>query len=144
MSVVVIVVGLLGGAVLGAVFGFSLGLLVDAMLIQTFGVLSLVLLTVGYLAGRWREGFDITSSMIPPLLAGGLTIVGGLTLALIQLTLGVDAPISLAVLPEIFAQGVIAVALGAGVYPLIRRLVAPALIEDSVDTGVPLTPMRAI
>ena len=146
LSVVVVCFGLLGGAVLGAGFGFAMGLLIDALLIQTLGVMSLVLLSVGYLAGRWREGFDITSSLTPPLLAGGLTIVGGLNLAVIQLTLGVDAPISLAVIPQIVAQGVLSVALGAAAYPLIRRLVAPALIEDPSGPSqkVPVAPMRIV
>lgn len=141
--VVVVVLGLLGGAVLGAGLGFGLGLLLDALLVQTLGITSLVLLIAGYLAGRWREGFDITNSLTPPLVCGGLTVVAGLAMAGIQLTLGVDAPISLAVLPEIFAQGLLGIVLGAGAYPAIRRLLEPALIEEPgrSDKGVPLAPM---
>ena len=58
----------------GAVCGFAAGLLLDSALLQTLGVSSLVLLTVGYLAGRYREGAEISNSLIPPLLAGALTI----------------------------------------------------------------------
>ena len=47
----IVCLGLLGGAVIGAVCGFSIGLLVDSALLQTLGVSSLVLLAVGYLAG---------------------------------------------------------------------------------------------
>ena len=76
LPVIAVALGLLGGGVIGAVCGFALGFLTDSLLLQTLGVSSIVLLTVGYLAGRWRETFDITSSLLPPLLAGGLAIVG--------------------------------------------------------------------
>ena len=52
VSVVVVSLGLLGGAVIGAVVGFSAGLLLDSILLQILGVSSLALLAVGYLAGR--------------------------------------------------------------------------------------------
>ncbi len=70
--VVVVALGLLGGAVTGAVAGFAAGLLIDAMLGGTLGVASLSLMAAGYLAGRWREGYDIVSSLVPPLLTGAL------------------------------------------------------------------------
>ncbi len=49
--VVIAVIGLLGGAVIGAVTGFAAGLLLDVALLETLGVSSLVLLSVG-LPGR--------------------------------------------------------------------------------------------
>ena len=52
---VVVILGLLGGAVVGAVCGFAAGLLLDSVLLQTLGVSSLVLLSIGYLAGRYRR-----------------------------------------------------------------------------------------
>jgi rod shape-determining protein MreD len=52
LPVLIVCLGLLGGAVIGAVCGFSIGLLVDSALLQTLGVSSLVLLAVGYLARR--------------------------------------------------------------------------------------------
>ena len=58
---VVVSLGLLGGGVVGAVCGFVAGLLLDSLLLQTLGVSSLVLLSIGYLAGRYREGVEITS-----------------------------------------------------------------------------------
>jgi rod shape-determining protein MreD len=47
-------VGFLAGSVPGAVFGFGFGLFLDTALMQTLGVTSLVLVVVGYLAGRVR------------------------------------------------------------------------------------------
>ena len=55
LPVVVVALGLLGGAVSGAVCGFATGLLVDVMIGGTPGVASLSLMAAGYLAGRWRE-----------------------------------------------------------------------------------------
>ena len=53
----------------GAVCGFAIGLLLDSALLQTLGVSSLVLLAVGYLAGRYREG-DRDLQLAGPAAAG--------------------------------------------------------------------------
>ena len=129
IPVVVVSLGLLGGAVVGAVCGFVAGFLLDSLLLQTLGVSSLVLLSAGYLAGRYREGVEITSFWIPPLLAGGFTLLSAAGLAAIQLMLGVDASVSIVFLREVVVQGLLAVLLALPVYPLIRRILAPALID---------------
>ena len=115
----------------GAVCGFAAGLLLDSVLLQTLGVSSLVLLSVGYLAGRYREGSEISNSLVPPLLAGALTLCAAAGFAAIQLMLGVDAPVSLLVLREIFVQGLLAVVLAIPIYPLIRRVLRPAIVDDA-------------
>jgi rod shape-determining protein MreD len=129
IPVVVVSLGLLGGAVTGAVCGFAAGLLLDALLLQTLGVSSIVLLSIGYLAGRYREGFEITNSFVPPLLAGGFTVVGAAGFAAIQLMLGVEAPVSLLFLREILVQGLLAVLFAIPIYPLVRRILAPGLVD---------------
>ena len=43
--------------------------------------------------------------------------------------LGVDAPVSLLVVREILVQGLVAVILAFGVYPLVRRILRPALVD---------------
>ena len=131
VPVVVICLGLFGGAVPGTVAGFSAGLLIDATLGGTLGVTSLSLMAAGYLAGRWREGYDIVSSLVPPLLAGALTGVAVAVYAGIQLMLGVDAAISLLVVREIAVQAVLGGLFAAGLYPLMRRLLRPALVDDA-------------
>jgi rod shape-determining protein MreD len=136
VSVVVISLGLLGGAVVGAVCGFATGLLIDSLLLQTLGVSALVLLTAGYLGGRYREGFDISNSLIPPLLIGGLTLLGAGGFAAVELMLGVDTPVSLLVLREIVVKGLLAVLLAVPIYPLVRRMVRPALVDDGQRSRV--------
>jgi len=129
VGVAVVSLGLLGGGVVGAVCGFAAGFLLDSLLLQTLGVSSLVLLSIGYLAGRYREGVEITNRLIPPLLAGGFTLLGAAGFAAVQLMLGVDAAVSVAFVREIVVQGLLAVLLAAAIYPLLRRILAPALID---------------
>ncbi len=129
IPVVVACLGLLGGGVVGAVCGFAAGFVLDSVLLQTLGVSSLVLLCVGYLAGRYRESVEITSSWVPPLLAGGFTLLAAAGLAAVELMLGVEASVSILFLREVVVQGLLAVLLAIPLYPLIRRVLAPALID---------------
>ena len=129
LPVVVVSLGLLGGGVVGAACGFAAGLLIDSALLQTLGVSSLVLSVIGYLAGRYREGIEITGTVVPALLAGAFTLLGSAGFAAIELMLGVDAPVSLLVVREIVVQALLAIVLAFGVYPLVRRVVRPALID---------------
>jgi rod shape-determining protein MreD len=130
VGVVVVALGLLGGGVIGAVCGFATGLLVDSVLLQTLGVSSLVLLTIGYLAGRFREGFELSGVLVPAALAGVLTVAGASIFAAIQLMLGVDTPVSLLVIREILVKGLLAFLLAWPAYPLMRRALRPALVDD--------------
>lgn len=131
IPVVIVTLGLLGGAVSGAVAGFSAGLLIDAMLGGTPGVASLSLMSAGYLAGRWREGYDIVSSLVPPLLCGALCGVAAFVYGAMQLSLGVDSPISILVLREVIVQALLGALLSVPLYPLIRRSLRPALVDDA-------------
>ncbi len=142
VPLMVVSLGLLGGGMIGAVCGFAAGLLLDSALLQTLGVSSLVLIGVGYLAGRYREGAEVSNSLIPPLLAGALTTAAAAGFAAIQLMLGVETPVSLLVLREIFVQGLLAVVLAIPIYPLIRWALRPAIVDDFAALGArsPITP----
>lgn len=131
IPVVVVCLGLLGGAVPGAAAGFGAGLLVDSILGGTLGVSSLALMAAGYLGGRWRESYDIVSSLVPPILCGLLTGVSVLTFGFLTLILGVEAQISILVLREILVQAILGALLAVGVFPLLRLILRPALVEDA-------------
>lgn len=131
VPVAIIALGLLGGAVPGVIAGFFAGLLLDASLGTTLGVSSLALMAAGYLAGRWRESFDIVSSLVPPLLTGLLTAVAAAAYAGMQLILGVDAPVSLLFMREIVVQGLLGMLVAVPLFPLIRRMLRPALVDDA-------------
>jgi rod shape-determining protein MreD len=131
VPVVVVALGLLGGAVTGAACGFVAGLLVDVLIGGTLGITSLSLMVAGYGAGRWREGYDIVSSLVPPLLTGALTGLSVAAYGAMQLTLGIDAQVSALVFREIIVQALLAILLAIPVFPLIRRILRPALIDDA-------------
>jgi rod shape-determining protein MreD len=142
ISVVVVSLGLLGGAVLGAVCGFAIGLLLDSVLLETLGVSSLVLLAIGYLAGRYREGFEVSNTLTPMLLVGALTALGVAALSAIQLMLGVETHVSLLVVREILIKGLLAALLAIPFYPLLRRVLRPALVDDVPARRRLLSPAR--
>lgn len=127
---VVMSVGLLCGSLTGAVFGFFTGLMIDLVLVQTLGVTSLLYIAIGYWAGRLRELRDPSHELVP--LAGGAlaSAFAGLGMALIQFLLGVDAPVSLLLLQQIFIVVLVNTLIALPVHALVRRIVRPVLPED--------------
>jgi rod shape-determining protein MreD len=130
LPVVVIALGLLGGSMSGAVAGFSIGLLVDCLLVAPLGGSSLVLLTCGYLAGLFRERFEIHSALLPPLICMAMTLAAELGFAAVELTLGVDAPVSALIVRDMLLKSIFAFFLAWPVYYGLRRALRPALVED--------------
>jgi rod shape-determining protein MreD len=131
LPALVVSLGLLGGSMTGAVSGFSIGLLVDCLLVEPLGASSLVLLSTGYLAGLFRERFEMHSSLVPPLLCMGLTLFAELGFALVQVLLGVDAPVSSLIVRDILLKSIFAFFIGWPIYLGIRRALRPALVEET-------------
>ena len=127
----VVVLGLLGGTLTGAVCGFSVGFLLDCLLIVPLGGGSLVLLATGYLAGLFRERFEIHSPLVPPLLCMGLTLFAELGFGAVELMLGLnDATVSPLVIRDLLLKSIFAFFLGWAIYALLRRVLRPALVEE--------------
>jgi len=143
IPLVAVTLGLLGGAMVGAICGFALGFVLDSTLFATLGISSLMLLAVGYLAGRYREGTEISNTLMPPLLIGVLTMAASAGFSAIQLMLGVDVEVSLLILREIFVQGLLAFVLAIPFYPLIRRVLRPGIVDDVVAGRRMRTPISA-
>jgi len=131
LPIVVVSLGLLGGSMAGAVAGFSIGFLVDCLLVAPLGGSSLVLLGVGYLAGLFRERFEVQSALLPPLLCMGLTLVAELGFAAVQVMLGVDAPVSTLIVRDLLLKSIFAFFLAWPIYYGLRRLLRPALVEEA-------------
>ena len=127
---VVMSVGLLAGSLPGAIMGFGTGLLVDTILVQTLGVTSLLYIAIGYWAGRLRELRDPAHGLVPLAAGAAATAVAGVGMTLIQFLLGVDAPVSLLLLQQIFITVLVNTLLALPVYALVRRIVTPALPDD--------------
>ena len=139
-ALVVITLGLLGGSMTGAVAGFSIGLLIDLLMLQTLGASALSLLTVGYVGGRYRENIGVPKRGNVVLLGGGLTLVGALVFAFLQLMVGLDADVSPLVARDILVVSLLGMALILPVLAAIRRLLRPALIDDRPRSSRPVTP----
>jgi len=130
LPAVVASLGLLGGSMAGAVAGFSIGFLVDCLLVAPLGGTSLVLLGAGYLAGLFRERFEIHSALVPALVCMGLTLCSELGFAAVQVMLGVDAPVSSLVLRDMALKSIFAFFLAWPIYYGLRWALRPALVEE--------------
>ena len=123
-------VGLLCGSLTGAIFGFATGLLIDLILVQTLGVTSLLYIAIGYWAGRLRELRDPSHELVPLAVGAFAAAFAGLGMAVIQFLLGVDAPVSVLLLQQIFIVVLVDTLLALPVYALVRRILRPVLPED--------------
>jgi rod shape-determining protein MreD len=130
LPALVVCFGLLGGTMSGAVTGFSVGLLLDCLLIAPLGGDSLVLVAAGYLAGAYRERFGYPRRFAAPLLCAGLTLFAELGFGAVQAMLGIGSSVSPVVIRDILLQSVFAFFLGWPLYLGLRRLLRPALVEE--------------
>ena len=123
-------VGLLAGPIPGATFGFFLGLVADMALLQTLGVTSLLLIAVGYLAGRFREMRDASHKLVPVLGAVIATVAYATAFSLVQFLLGVESPVSPLVIREILVGVLLNGLIAMPVFAAVRALLRPDLIDD--------------
>jgi rod shape-determining protein MreD len=127
---VVMSVGLLTGSLAGAVMGFGIGLFVDMVLVQTLGVTSLLYIAIGYWSGRLRELRDPAHGLVPLAMGAAATAVAGIGMALIQFLLGVDTPVSLLLIQQIFVTVLVNTLIALPVYTVVRRIIQPGLPDD--------------
>ncbi|HEX8103403.1 MAG TPA: rod shape-determining protein MreD [Solirubrobacteraceae bacterium] len=130
LPLIVAAVGLLTGAIGGAVFGFGAGLFIDVALQQTIGVTSLVYVPIGYGAGRLLELRDPAHGLTPMAVGAAATAVAVIGSALLNFMLGIDAPVSLALVRQIILSILVNALLAVPVYALVRRVLRPFLPED--------------
>jgi rod shape-determining protein MreD len=130
LPALVVSLGLLGGSMTGAVSGFSVGLLLDCLLVAPLGGGSLVLLVTGYLAGLFRERFEIHSHLVAPLLCMVGTLFAELGFGAVALTLGIDSSVSTLVIRDMLIKSVFAFLLGWPIYLGVKRVLRPALVEE--------------
>lgn len=130
LPAVIASLGLLGGSMSGAVAGFSAGLLLDCLLIAPLGGSSLVLMATGYLAGTFRERFEITSRLLPPLLIAAFTLFAQIGYGAVELMLGVDSTVSGLIVKDILVKSIFAFFLGWPIYLGVKRLLRPAIVEE--------------
>ena len=129
-ALIVMSLGLLGGSVAGAVSGFSVGLLVDCLLMQTLGAFAASLMAVGYLAGRYRESVGLPNRPVVAVLGAGFTLVSVLAFAAIQIGTGVDADVSTRIIGDALLKTLLGAMLSLPLYLAVRLALRPALVED--------------
>ncbi len=130
LPALVVSLGLLGGTMTGAVSGFSVGFLLDCLLVKPLGGDSLILLATGYMAGLFRERFEIHSPLVPPLLCMGLTVFAEVGFGAVELMLGTNVTVSTLVVRDVLIKGLYGFFLGWPIYLGLRRALRPALIEE--------------
>jgi rod shape-determining protein MreD len=140
---VVFSLGVLGGSLTGAVAGFSIGLLMDCLLLETLGGFALTLLSVGYVAGRYRETVGRPTRSAVALLGAGLTLLGAVVIAAIQIGTGVDANVSFLVVRDALVKSLIGAALAIPVLLLVRLVVRSSLVDERRAARRPAGP-RAV
>jgi rod shape-determining protein MreD len=127
---VVMAVGLLAGSIPGALMGFGVGLLVDLLLFQTLGVTSLLYIAIGYWSGRLRELRDPSHGLVPMGLGAAATAFAGLGMTVMQFLLGVDSPVSLLLVQQIFVAVLVNTLLALPIYAAVKRVIEPTLPQD--------------
>ena len=122
--------GLLCGSVAGATVGFATGLFLDLALVQTLGLSSLVLLGVGYWAGRLRELRDPQAALTPLLVGAGASCASMVGYSLVEFLLGVDAPVSFELLRQIVLGVVVNSLVALPTWAIVRRSLEGDLPDD--------------
>jgi rod shape-determining protein MreD len=123
-------IGLLCGGLVGASFGFGLGLFLDISLLQTLGVTSLILVGIGWFSGRVREGADTENSLVPLLAGAAATVTMSVAYSVIQFLLDVSAPVSGVLLRQLLATLILNTILALPVHAIARRWLSKSLPSE--------------
>jgi hypothetical protein len=99
-------------------------------LLQTLGVTSLLLIAVGYLAGRYREMRDASHKLVPAIGGAFATLAYATAFALVQFLLGVESPVSPLVIRELLMGVVLNALIATAVFAAVRWLLRPDLVDD--------------
>jgi len=116
----VVAVGLLRGSEVGALFGFVVGVGVAVAVFEPLGLASLILVVIGYFAGRYAETADTSSGWTPVIAALAGTLVAQLLAIVMQFLLDRQVPLGFVMvrvfLPSLVLNGLLA----APIYLLTR------------------------
>jgi len=123
LLVVVISLGLIRGAVPGAIFGFAGGLLVDLLTLDTLGITSLVLTLAGFWAGRYAETTGRGRGLAPLVAVGAITVLAGVFGFVLHYMLGDDVVARHALVTALAPALVLNLLLALPVHALVRATV---------------------
>ena len=123
LLVVVVALGLVRGAVPGAVFGFMGGVMVDLVTLDTMGITSLVLTLAGFWAGRYGETTGRDRRFAPVIAVGAITVLAGLFGFVLHYMLGEEVVARHALVTALAPAFVLNLALALPVHAVVRRAV---------------------
>lgn len=143
VPLVVAAVALLCGPVTGAGFGFGIGLFLDLALVQTVGLSSLLYVAIGYAVGRTAE-LRVDSAVAAIAVGAAAALTAGIGYSLMQFLIGVDAPVSFALVRQIVTTALVDAVVAAPVFAAVRRAIGPGLSDDALRgrRGRPATTTR--
>ena len=103
---------------------------VSPLVVASVGLSSLLLVAIGYAAGRLREVRDPQGALVPLAAGAAATLVVTAGYSIMQFLLGADAPMSFVLVREILATVLLNTIIAGLVYAIVRRWLLPALPED--------------
>jgi rod shape-determining protein MreD len=124
LLVSLVCVALLRGAIVGAVAGFSAGLLADSGVFATLGFTALLLTLAGYWTGRYGETTGRDRAHAPLLSIAVTTILYQVAALVLRYMLGQNAPAD-AIFSGLASTVILNLILTLPVYALLRRLLRP-------------------
>lgn len=127
IPVLVVSIGLLGGAVSGATTGFVAGFLIDLTLVQTMGVSSLLLTIAGYFAGRMRELYDPVHPLTSSAVGASANVFFTVGFGIMQFSLGQPAPAPISMLWQVLMSAIFGALLAPIVFRVARWAMLPAI-----------------
>jgi len=137
LLVVVVCLGLLRGAVPGAIFGFAGGLVVDLLTLDTLGVTSLVLTLAGFWAGRYGETTGRGRRLAPLVAVGVITVLAGVFGFTLHYLLGEAVVARHALFTALVPALVVNLALAYPIHALVRATVGErTTFEPSAEVEV--------
>jgi rod shape-determining protein MreD len=129
--VLLLSIALLRGSILGAVAGFSAGLLIDTANLDTLGFTSLLLTVAGYWIGRYGETTARDRFHAPYVSVVAVPSLYALCAICLRFVLGEPAPAG-AVLAGLPATILLNLILTLPVYAITRRIFPPVMSTDRV------------
>lgn len=129
----VAIFGLLGGSMVGATLGFTIGLLSDGLADGPLGTTCLVFMGIGYAAGVYRERAEVPGVVRSAAMASVATFAANAALGLLTVLLGFNGYLSAAAIPDLILQGAYAFLLAIPMFVLVRRVLRPALVDERIS-----------
>ena len=120
--IIVVCVALLRGAEVGAIFGFVVGGLVSVLLFEPAGIGAFVMVTIGYLSGRYGETVDLSPGLLPVIAVLAASLLGEVMYALAQFLLERQVPAYYVATRVVVPLAVLNTLLAAPVYLVMHAL----------------------